>query len=254
MHDQDVRDRRLRCEPCLNIRDVGGYRTSDGATIRWRTLLRGDNLCNLSADGVAVLLDHGLRTVVDLRYIAELEQATHPFGPLGEHTAAVDYRHLPLRHPDDVELDTQYRAAQTLAEIYHVYLNHGASRLAAIVRAFAEAPEGAFLVHCHVGKDRTGIVVAMLLALAGVPTETIVEDYALSAGYLRPLFDEMRQRDATVNDALWASEPDVMRAWLDRLGTVYGGVERYLLSAGVTPEEIERARARLREEPGATAT
>ncbi len=249
MHDQTVRDRRLRCEPCLNIRDVGGYQTSDGATIRWRTLLRGDNLCNLSADGAAVLLEHGLRTVIDLRYIAELEEAVHPFGPLGAHTSVVDYRHLPLRHPDDVELDAAYRACTSLAEIYQVYLDWGGARFAAIMRAVANAPEGAVLVHCHVGKDRTGIVVALLLVLAGVPVETIVADYALSAGYLQPLFEASKQADSNVDDALWHSQPETMQSWLERLETVHGGVERYLLTAGLTSEEIERLRSRLREEP-----
>jgi protein-tyrosine phosphatase len=247
MNDRDVIDRRLRCEPCLNVRDVGGYQTSDGRTIRWRTLLRGDNLCNLSPEASATLLAHGLRTVIDLRYIAELDVAVHPFGSLGAHTGVVDYRHLPLRHPDDAALDAAHEAAQSLAEIYQVYLDLGAPRFAAIVRAFADAPEGAVIVHCHVGKDRTGIVVGLLLALAGVPAETIVADYALSAGYLQPMFEASKRADPDVNDTLWHSQPETMRAWLERLETVHGGAEHYLLTAGLTPQEIERARARLRE-------
>jgi protein-tyrosine phosphatase len=254
MLDQDVRDRRLRCEPCLNIRDVGGYRTSDGATIRWRTLLRGDNLCNLSADGATVLLDYGVRTVIDLRYIAELEEAVHPFGPLGSHTGVVGYQHLPLRHPDDVDLDAAYQACQSLAEIYQIYLDHGGVRFAAIARAIATAPDGAVMVHCHVGKDRTGIVVALLLALANVPAETIIADYALSAEYLRPLFDESKRANPEIDDALWHSRPETMQSWLERLETIHGGAERYFLTAGLTPEEIERLRARLREEPASIAT
>ena len=254
MHDQTVRDRRLHCEPCLNIRDVGGYQTSDGATIRWRTLLRGDNLCNLTPEASAALLEHGLRTVIDLRYIVEVEAAVHPFGPRGAHTEVVDYWHLPLRHPDDAELDVAYRAAQSLAEIYQVYLDQGRHRFAAIVRAFAEAPDGAVIIHCHVGKDRTGIVVALLLALAGVPTETIVDDYALSAGYLQPLFEELKRSDPATNDTLWHSRPETMQAWLDRLHTVHGGPEQYLLAAGLSADEIERVRARLREESPAAGS
>jgi protein-tyrosine phosphatase len=254
MNDQDANDRRLRCEPCLNVRDVGGYRTRDGATIRWRTLLRGDNLCRLSPAGSAALLDYGLRTVIDLRYVAELDEAVHPFGPLGAHTGMVDYCHLPLRHPDDAELDAAYLACKSLAEIYRVYLDHGGVRFAAIARAFADAPDGAVIVHCHVGKDRTGIVVALLLALAGVPTETIVADYALSAGYLQPLFDASKQANPEIDDAMWHSQPETMRSWLERLETVHGGAERYLLAAGLTSEEIDRMRVRLREEPAAELT
>src|SRR6266536_3336110 len=114
--EQDLSDRRLRCEPCLNIRDVGGYATTDGASIRWRALLRGDNLCRLTPAGCASLLAAGVRTVVDLRHAHEVEAAVHPFGPLGPHASAVRYWHLPLRDPDDAALQAAVEASTSQLE------------------------------------------------------------------------------------------------------------------------------------------
>jgi protein-tyrosine phosphatase len=250
MDPQDTIDRRLTCEPCLNIRDVGGYRTSDGATIRWRTLLRGDNLCQLTPAGSASLLGHGLRTVIDLRHISELEEAIHPFGPSGPHASVVEYQPLGIRNSDNSDFEAAFLACQSLQEMYLLYLDRSGPRFAAIARAIADAPEGAVIVHCHVGKDRTGIVVALLLALAGVPTETIVADYALSFGYLRPLWEEQRAAGLVASDEAWHSKPATMQAFLEHLERVHGGAERYLLTAGLTADEIERLRVRLRDETG----
>jgi len=246
MDQQNPHDRRLRCDPCLNIRDVGGYHTADGATIRWRTLLRGDNLCRLTPKGCASLLGHGVQTIIDLRHTDEIESAIHPFGPLGPHATTVQYRHVPIRDPEDAALLAAVQAATSQLDIYRLTLDRCAARFAAIMRAILDAPPGAIIVHCNVGKDRTGIVIAMLLALAGVPDETIVADYAVSAGYLQPLYEERLAAGLVMNRDDWLSEPETMRAFLEHLETVHGGARRYLLSASLTDEEIERLRSRLR--------
>jgi protein-tyrosine phosphatase len=242
----DAPARRLVVQGCYNVRDVGGYATEDGAQIRWRTLLRADNLCRLTPDGAVALLEYDIRTVVDLRTPGEAEEAPHPFGPEGAHAALVSYWRWPLRDPADDALEQAFRATTTLLETYRLNLDTCGPRLAALARAFADAPEGAFLVHCNVGKDRTGLTVALLLALAGVPTETIVADYALSAGYLQPLYDARRAAGIDEVQAAWRSEPETMHALLGHLERAHGGAERYFLAAGLTPEEIERVRARLR--------
>ena len=250
----DEADRRLICDPCLNIRDVGGYRTTDGASIRWRALLRGDNLCRLSPEGCAALLAYGVRTVVDLRHAHEVAAAVHPFGAKGPHADAVQYWHLPLRRADNAALTAAVDAASSQLEIYRLTLDHGGTQVAAIMRAIADAPDGGVIVHCNVGKDRTGVVVALLLALAGVPTETIVDDYAVSAGYLRPLYEERLAAGLQERHDDWQSEPETMRTLLAHLETVHGGAHQYLLTAGLTPEEIERLRTRLRDGSGAVVS
>lgn len=243
---KDAPARRLIVQGCYNVRDVGGYATEDGAEIRWRTLLRADNLCRLTPDGAVALLGHGVRTIVDLRTPGEAEEAPHPFGPKGAHAARVSYWRWPLRDPADYALAQAFLATTSLLETYRLNIDNCGPRLAALARAFANASDGAFLVHCNVGKDRTGLTIALLLALAGVPTETIVADYILSAGYLQPLYDARRAAGIDEVQAAWLSKPETMHALLDHLERAHGGAERYFLAAGLTPEEIERVRARLR--------
>jgi protein tyrosine/serine phosphatase len=237
----------LTWEGCLNVRDVGGYATEDGARIRWRTLLRADNLCGLTQVGRDALVSHGVRTIVDLRGISDPDSGTHPFGPDGSHAGTVGYWHWPIRDPADLELQQAFLATTTLVETYVLNVNRCGPRIAAIARAFAEAPDGGFLVHCHVGKDRTGLVIGLLLALAGVPRETIVADYALSEENLRPLYDARRAAGRDENWDAWRSAPETMRALLDHLDQAYGGPRAYLAAAGLTDHELARVRARLRE-------
>jgi protein-tyrosine phosphatase len=247
-------DRRLACDACLNLRDVGGYRTTDGATIRWRTLLRSDSLCQLTPEGAASLLGHGLRTIIDLRHPDEVAEAIHPFGPSGAHAHTVSYHNIPMRDPDDAEIEAAYLACQSLLDVYLLSLDRCADRFAMIARAILDAAEGATIVHCHAGKDRTGIVIAVLLALAGVPTETIVADYAVSFEYLRPLWDARVAAGLDTDLDIWFSKPETIQVFLDRLEQVHGGARQYLLTAGLTDDEIERLRLLLRDESGTTVT
>jgi protein tyrosine/serine phosphatase len=116
--------------------------------------------------------------------------------------------------------------------------------------AIARAPEGGVLVHCHAGKDRTGVVVALLLALAGVPAETIAADYALSERYLQPLYRQLmaETQDPVERERLAQevqSPPEIMLAVLSWLETTGRGIERYLLDSGMEPDDLQRLRRRL---------
>ena len=242
----DEAARRLTWDGCFNVRDVGGYATEDGATIRWRTLLRADSLSRLTPAGCDALVSHGVRTIVDLRGAAEADEDIHPFGPKGSHVGSAGYLHWPVRDPEDLELEALFNATTGLLATYQLNVDRCAPRLAAVVRAFADAPEGGVLIHCQVGKDRTGIVIALLLALAGVPNETIVADYAPSGANIRPLYDQWHAAGRSVSYDAWQSHPGTMQALLEHLERTHGGVQAYLLAGGLTPEEITRVRARLR--------
>jgi protein tyrosine/serine phosphatase len=243
----DEAARRLTWDGCCNVRDVGGYATEDGATIRWRALLRADSLSRLTPAGRDALVSHGVRTIVDLRSMEEADLDVHPFGPNGSHVGQAGYLLWPVRDPADVELEREFNALTGLLETYRFNLDRCAPRLAAVARAFGDAPEGGVVVHCQVGKDRTGIIVALLLALAGVPEETIAADYAPSGANIRPIFEEFRAAGRNVSYDAWQSPPETMAAFLAHLGQVHGGAEAYLRAGGLTSEEIERVRARLRE-------
>lgn len=229
---------------CLNVRDLGGLPTADGGRIAAGSLIRSDNLTRLTPAGVDVVRGLRLGLIVDVRTAWECEHYPSPF--------AGDPLHCnrPLYHADDpfdptVSLDRTYTAGLDLRpEMY-----------AAAVRAIATAPAGAVLVHCHMGKDRTGMVIALALGLAGVSTEVIVADYAAVSDQLRAHFAELL---AAVTDPAertqlaeeFSSRPETMITVLDHLDERYGGVEAYLRQGGLDGAAAGRLRARLLEPAG----
>ena len=139
----------------------------------------------------------------------------------------------------------------SVAEMYYLMLEQFQANIATVMRAIAAAPEGAVLFHCHAGKDRAGLVAALLLALAGVPHEAIATDYAESDTHLQPLYDEMlasQAQDPARQEQLaqlLTSHRETMLSTLSHLEAEYGGVELYLLTSGLSHEEVEQIRSRL---------
>jgi protein-tyrosine phosphatase len=130
-------------------------------------------------------------------------------------------------------------------------LDHYWRGIAGVMRAIAAARQGAVLFHCHAGKDRTGLVAALLLALAGVPNATIAEDYALSQVCLQPIFEQklnLESDPAKREQMVWwmGAAPVTMLGILAHLDARHGGAERYLRAAGVAETELERLRQRIR--------
>ncbi|GAA2305874.1 tyrosine-protein phosphatase [Nonomuraea roseoviolacea subsp. roseoviolacea] len=217
---------------CANTRDLGGLPTAWGGRIRKGALIRSDRP---RPDGVHALLGHDVRLVLDLRLAGEC--ATDP-SPLAGHPA---YRNLSVLRDEDDVLEA---IADTMPAIYQAILDRGADRLAAVITAIALAPPGAVLVHCHSGRDRTGLVVALALTLAGVPDEEIARDYALTASCLRPGTEERARRLAAQ-----VTEATMLRT-LAHLRDRYGGAAPYL---GVGESVVTLLRARLTEPSGAPA-
>jgi protein tyrosine/serine phosphatase len=140
--------------------------------------------------------------------------------------------------------------AKTRAEVYGIILDHYPDAMADVFRAIAIAQPGGIVIHCHGGTDRTGIVSALLLRLAGVPAETIAADYALSQERFRAL---NKQAEAETGDEdnvdFWARPtitPEMMNILLAHVDRKYGSVEQYMATAGVSPGDIERLKSRIR--------
>lgn len=258
--------RHLPLAGTYNVRDVGGYRTADGGTIRWRTLLRADSLHRLDDAGRAILRGYGLRTVLDLRRPSEAELAPNPFsapaildgsGSSEDGTRDgwdVAYVALPLA-ADPARSGAAPRELTSLDLAYRRMLDERRDVVAAALRRLA-APDGfPALVHCTAGKDRTGLIVALLLGLAGVPDDVIAEDYALSGTYLgEPYLAEARERAVAGGHAweayqnLLVCPAELMAATLAYLRERYGGVAAYLRSAGLADTELARLREALVEQ------
>lgn len=237
----------LNWEGSCNIRDLGGLPTIDGRPTRERVLVRGESLARLTPTGRLALMGYGVDTIIDLRSTSEVAQWPSPFAGF---TSRPRYLNLPLVDENDETGRAAREAAESLDELYIALLSHGVDQLASIFRALAETEAGAVMVHCFIGKDRTGLITA--LALAGVPRAHIAEDYALSATNLQPLYRELKlgQDEDPVKQErqqrFLASPADVMHATLDYLDKAYGGVSAYLHAAGLTEAELQQLRDRLR--------
>jgi len=169
--------RHLDWEGCFNVRDLGGLRTRDGQETRWGRVVRADALDGLTAAGWAALTGHGVRTVIDLRNDDEVGPDAAP------RPASLRTLHLPLDASEDREFwDIWSSGPQFGTPLYfRPHLERFPERTAAVVSAIARAEPGGVVFHCVGGRDRTGQVAMVLLALAGVPPEEIAADYALSA-------------------------------------------------------------------------
>ena len=142
--------RLLEWEGCLNARDLGGYATGDGRETRWGAVVRSASLAALTAAGRAALADYGVRAIVDLRLPDELADHPNPFAEPGDHGIA--YTNVSFIDPAAAPPEEP----TTLAEDYLRMLDRYRGGVADVMAAVAEAPEGGVLIHCAVGKDRTG--------------------------------------------------------------------------------------------------
>jgi protein-tyrosine phosphatase len=231
---------------CRNVRDLGGMPTRDGAKIRRGALIRSDSLDNLFDEAVDAVRAAGVSRIVDLRRVGESPRP-HPFAD------DPSYVSVPVQNPADPDHEWL-----TLAEIYLAMLDLRPQLFADAVAAVADAPDGAVVVHCAGGKDRTGIVVAMALTVAGVEPEVIAADYALTEERLREASAAFLDtvEDARTREILRGLQPtpaaNMLRV-LEHLDEKYDGVEGYLRAGGMTSEQLAALRARLVDDTMAEA-
>ena len=238
--------RHVTLEACFNFRDIGGYSTSEGRVVKWGAVYRSGSLHRLTAADRAVTAELGVRTVIDLRSTGELERE----GWFGG-SDAVSHHHVPLEDANDAQVKAREQGVRELGEVYVEIANAGRLAVANVLRLIAER-EHPVVVHCFAGKDRTGIVAALLLSSLGVPDATITDDYRLSEHSLARSIAW-----ANDNDSAWAAlmaslPPSVLAApatavplFLGALREQYGSVDEYLLGAGLDRHVLDVLRARL---------
>jgi protein-tyrosine phosphatase len=244
--DHDHHSRRLTWEGCPNARDLGDLPTVTGVRTQRAAIIRSDSPHRLTGGGARSLVDHGVRTIVDLRLPYEAAEASYPFARPGDH--GISYVNISFVDPTQ-RGTTPGRAP--LADDYKGMLVRFRVQVAEIVGAIADAPAGGVLIHCAAGKDRTGMIVALLLDLIGVPRELIADDYALSGEYLRDRTQEWitcepadrAEREAEVKRTMPTRQ--VMLEVLAFLDERFGGTELYLTQAGLSSEQLAKARTRL---------
>ncbi|EWT03447.1 protein tyrosine phosphatase [Intrasporangium oryzae NRRL B-24470] len=255
----------------VNMRDLGGITTESGEVVRPRRLLRSDNLQDLTPESVRTLLEtYAVTDVVDLR--THVEVAKEGAGPL-RGIASVRHHHLTLYREDTEEsgipaaeralpweTDERRAAAEAAehrpghdeywSEHYLSYLATRPDSVVAALRAVAHS-EGAVVVHCAAGKDRTGTIVGLALKVVGTPDEVVMADFAASAERVAAIMERLRARPAYAENlagktvAQQSPQPDTMRLLLAALERHYGGVHGWLGGHGWTPADTERLRRKL---------
>ena len=198
-----------------NFRDLGGYVTDDGRSVRWRTLFRADGLGRLTAGDLETLRPIALKTVVDLRRARELDER----GRFPVESYPVAFHHLPVMDTTwDRELarSENLPATEFLHRAYTAMLVEGAPRFADAFRVLSGPDALPAVFHCAAGKDRTGLLAALVLGALGVDAPDIVADYALTQATMERFVERIRSEspDASLIDAapqvFFAAEPAAM--------------------------------------------
>ncbi len=252
----------IELDGAVNVRDLGDLPTEDGQKTARARLLRADNLQELTTADVAKLVrEIGVTTVVDLRSSNEL--AAEGPAPL-DAVAAVRHAHHPVL--PEVGSNTDMAAAALLTKRdqdqsryprnpvcghYLGYLEDRPDQVVGALRSIAHS-QGAALVHCAAGKDRTGVVVALALTVAGVPPQAVVSDYAASGERTEAIMDRLRRsrlyaRDINSRPAdLHRPRPETMTAFLEQMDARYGGVVSWLTDHGFSADDLNVLRVKLR--------
>lgn len=228
-----------------NFRDVGGYAGLGGRTVRWRRLFRSDALHRIGEEDAAMFTELGVRTVIDLRRPFEIER----YGRVAERYG-LDYRNLVLEHVDWEEVDHPVDAVHErwLADRYLNFAEDGHEALLASLRIIADPSRAPVVVHCMAGKDRTGTVCALTLALLGVSDEDIAADYALTTSSMKRLTDYLLENHPSAvlgNEHMFDSPPGAMRLFLADLRALHGSIENYVREIGMLDREITAMRSHL---------
>jgi len=244
--------RLIRLDAVHNFRDIGGYPTVDGGTTRWRRLFRADGLYRLTPADVAVVRELGVRTVIDLRTRAELdERGTFP---LDQHPVTFHHVSVITNTWTADEAEGEHDAADFLERAYLSILDEGEQRLAEALVKLSEPGALPAVFHCAAGKDRTGLLAMLLLGCLGVPDEYIVADYALTEAGMQRMREwakreqpELFERISNGPVIFSAAVPEAMHRMIGHVREWHGGIREFALALGVPAEAIDRLRAELVE-------
>lgn len=233
----------------FNLRDLGGLHTADGRVLAAGRLYRGASLHRLAGDDLEAVKALRLRSVLDLRSSLELRQT----GSLAAADIAATVLHNPMFETvPDAALDSTSGPAMTLARLYSGMLEVGAAAIATTIERLADDRHLPLLFYCTAGKDRTGVMAAMILKLVGVSNEQIVADYAASKEPMEALIRWLRDSDLAAHRemmqlprGLIEAPAEAMSRFLAELDERYASADGYARSCGVSRATIERVKRNL---------
>jgi hypothetical protein len=215
--------RTLRFDGCFNFRDLGGYPAAGGRRTRWRSLFRADGLSRLTENDMDSLASLGIVTVIDLR--TDLEADTQGRFPDG--VDGVTYHHLPLTDtlPGEEE-SPDWDSPAFVTDRYLAMLSEGTTTVSSAIRLLADPGRRPAVFHCSVGKDRTGVLAALVLGLLGVPDDVIVDDYALSYDAMLRILEHLKETYPDARDIVERYRPVILSADPASMAGFVAGVRR----------------------------
>ena len=243
--------RRLPLEGLVNARDLGGLPTKDGKMTRYGAAVRSEAPRSITEKDIEALKAYGIKTVIDLRGAEEIER--HPSLLCGDES--IDYHCCPA-FDESVAFAARGKIPFTenfdMAAKYIEMAERRKSWVCNVMTVIAGS-EGGVLFNCAMGKDRTGIIAALLLGHAGAYEVDIVADYSVSDQYLAPVYErifesmrrDMSEREIEKYLPFFLTPPDNMRRLLKHLKDTYGGVTEYLRGCGLGEDTLSRLRAHM---------
>lgn len=237
--------RLIGLEAVHNFRDLGGYPTAGGRTTKWRTLFRSDGLYRLrGADDMSRVMQLGLKSVIDLR--TEREQREQGIFPTDD--IEVTFHHLSIVDVtwSDTETPEFDDEVEFLVWGYRDMLEIGSSRFADAMHVLAQTDSLPAVFHCAAGKDRTGVLAALLLSSLGVDDAHICADYGLTQDAMKRTIawskvhrPELAERYASIPKTFLAADPRAMQIILTELAYQHGSVRNYVREIGVADATVE---------------
>ena len=229
---------------CVNFRDLGGYRTREGRTVKWRRLFRSDALQELTEGDAAYGVEElALTTIVDLRNTDEMRRdGVGPWPEMG-----VAYHHFPLLDERGIPPIAGHDVAERLTTTYLWAIRNSGKLIAEAVDTVASAEGRGAVFHCSAGKDRTGIVAALILEVLGVDGETAAQDYLLTNEIIDRLVERIHKMDPSSSATAESirAQPIAFEKFQTALNSEFGGAEEYLRSHGLSGEALQSLRATL---------
>jgi protein-tyrosine phosphatase len=246
-------ERLVRFDTCFNFRDLGGYETDDGRRVRWRTLYRADTLHRLDGPEIDLLLGLGLRSIIDLR--SQHERDDH--GRF-RHDGAIPVHHLPMIDvvggPTRPVTPAPGTPRRSVGEGYVAMADEGGRVIGSAVALLARPDAMPAVFHCTAGKDRTGILAAIVLSAVGVRDQDIVNDYMLTgeSRAARNAYLQVNEPDyyaflASLPDAAREMHADAIPTLLAWMRARHGSPAGFLLANGVDEDSLAALKANLLE-------
>ena len=223
--------RRFNFKAVYNCRDIGGFLTRDNKVVRNNVFIRSDNLTDIQPSEMEFLQKLGVQAIIDFRHQNEIDHAPDPF----TNHPVIDYHNIAILDHAQFTLEDLNRIK--LSDLY-ISMSENKVFVKSVFETLAQYDK-AVLYHCTAGKDRTGVITALLYKLIGVNDIDIIADYEVSFTYLVPKYAGRDENVSEMYQDLFSSKPETMETFLNYLNYKYPNILDYFLSKDISMETVD---------------